>query len=212
MSQDEIMINAFQEHNDIHQICASQVFGVPLEEVTKEMRSHAKAVNFGIVYGISDFGLAEQLGIRRKEAKQYIDSYLEKYHKIEEFMEGEVEKAREKGYVQTMFHRRRYIPEINSNNYMVRKFGDRAAMNAPIQGTAADIMKIAMIKVYRTLKEQNLQSKIVLQIHDELIIEALESEKEMVSQILKESMENAAELLVNLDVDLQEGKCWYDTK
>lgn len=212
MSQDQIMINAFQEHNDIHQICASQVFGVPLEEVTKEMRSHAKAVNFGIVYGISDFGLAEQLGIRRSEAKQYIDSYLEKYHKIEEFMNQEIEKARENGYVQTMFHRRRYIPEINSNNYMVRKFGDRAAMNAPIQGTAADIMKIAMIKVYQTLKKQNLQSKIVLQIHDELIIEALEEEKEKVSQILKESMESAAKLSVDLEVDLQEGKSWYDTK
>lgn len=212
MSQDEMMIKAFGEHNDIHKICASQVFGVSLEEVTKEMRSHAKAVNFGIVYGISDFGLAEQLGIRRKEAKQYIDSYLEKYHKIEEFMEREIEKARENGYVKTMFQRRRYIPEINSNNYMVRKFGDRAAMNAPIQGTAADIMKIAMIKVYQSLKKENLQSKIVLQIHDELIIEALENEKEKVSQILKKSMESAAKLSVDLEVDLQEGNSWFDTK
>ena len=212
MSQDEIMIKAFQEHNDIHQICASQVFGVPLEEVTKEMRSHAKAVNFGIVYGISDFGLAEQLGIKRKEAKQYIDSYLEKYHGIEKFMEEEIEKAKEKGYVETMFHRRRYIPEITSNNYMVRKFGDRVAMNAPIQGTAADIMKIAMIKVYHELNNRNLKSKIVLQIHDELIIEALESEKEEVSRILRECMERAAELSVQLEVDLQEGKTWYQTK
>lgn len=212
MSQDEIMIKAFQEHNDIHQICASQVFGVPLEEVTKEMRSHAKAVNFGIVYGISDFGLAEQLGIKRKEAKQYIDSYLEKYHGIEKFMEEEIEKAKEKGYVETMFHRRRYIPEITSNNYMVRKFGDRVAMNAPIQGTAADIMKIAMIEVYHELNNRNLKSKIVLQIHDELIIEALESEKEEVSRILRECMERAAELSVQLEVDLQEGKTWYQTK
>lgn len=212
MSQDEGMIQAFQAHNDIHKICASQVFNVSLEEVTKEMRSHAKAVNFGIVYGISDFGLAEQLGIRRKEAKQYIDSYLGKYHGIGQFMEREIEKARDKGYVETMFHRRRYIPEINSNNCMVRKFGDRAAMNAPIQGTAADIMKIAMIEVYKELHKRNLQSNIVLQIHDELIIEALESEKEEVSQILKNCMQNAAQLAVDLEVDLQEGKSWFETK
>ena len=212
MSQDEIMINAFQEQEDIHKICASQVFGVPLKKVTKEMRNHAKAVNFGIVYGISDFGLAEQLGIKRKEAQQYIDSYLEKYHRIQEFMEREIEKAKENGYVETMFHRRRYIPEISSNNYMVRKFGDRAAMNAPIQGTAADIMKIAMIDVYKELQKRKLQSKIVLQIHDELIIEAFESEKEEVSQILRECMQNAAKLSVELEVDLQEGKNWYQTK
>ena len=212
MSQDEGMINAFQAHSDIHKICASQVFNVPLEEVTKEMRSHAKAVNFGIVYGISDFGLAEQLGIRRKEAKQYIDAYLEKYHGIGEFMEHEIEKARKNGYVETMFHRRRYIPEINSNNYMVRKFGDRAAMNAPIQGTAADIMKIAMIEVYKELKKRNLQSQIVLQIHDELIIEALENEKEEVGQILKNCMQNVAHLAVDLEIDLQEGKSWFETK
>lgn len=212
MSQDEIMINAFQEHEDIHKICASQVFGVPLEEVTKEMRSHAKAVNFGIVYGISDFGLAEQLGIKRKEAQQYINSYLEKYHRIQEFMEREIEKAKQNGYVETMFHRRRYIPEISSNNYMVRKFGDRAAMNAPIQGTAADIMKIAMIDVYNELNKRNLQSKIVLQIHDELIIEAVENEKEEVSQILRDCMQNAAKLSVELEVDLEEGENWYQTK
>lgn len=212
MSQDEIMIDAFQQHEDIHKICASQVFGVPLEKVTKEMRNHAKAVNFGIVYGISDFGLAEQLGIKKREAQQYIDSYLEKYHGIQEFMEHEIEKAKENGYVETMFHRRRYIPEISSNNYMVRKFGDRAAMNAPIQGTAADIMKIAMIDVYKELKKRKLQSKIVLQIHDELIIEAVESEKEEVSQILRNCMENAAKLSVQLEVDLQEGKNWYQTK
>lgn len=212
MSQDEIMIKAFNENQDIHAICASQVFGVALENVTKEMRSHAKAVNFGIVYGISDFGLAEQLGIKRKEAKQYIDSYLEKYHKIREYMEEQIEIAKAQGFVETMFRRRRYIPEISSNNYMVRKFGDRAAMNAPIQGTAADIMKIAMVNVYRQLKKRNLQSKIVLQIHDELIIEALEEEKEEVSEILKNEMQNAAKLSVHLDVDLQVGKSWFDTK
>ena len=212
MSHDEGMINAFKEHNDIHKICASQVFGVPLKEVTKEMRSHAKAVNFGIVYGISDFGLAEQLGISRKEAKQYIDTYLEKYSGIQDFMEKQTEFAKANGYVETKYHRKRYIPELNSNNYMVRKFGERAAMNAPIQGTAADIMKIAMIDVYQKLKEQHLQSRIVLQIHDELIIEAPENECEIVSRLLRECMENAADLSVNLDVDLQIGKSWYDTK
>ena len=176
------------------------------------MSSHSKAVNFGIVYGISDFGLAEQLGIKRKEAQQYINSYLEKYHRIQEFMEREIEKAKQNGYVETMFHRRRYIPEISSNNYMVRKFGDRAAMNAPIQGTAADIMKIAMIDVYNELNKRNLQSKIVLQIHDELIIEAVENEKEEVSQILRDCMQNAAKLSVELEVDLEEGENWYQTK
>lgn len=212
MSEDEIMIKAFKEHDDIHKICASQVFGVPLDKVTKSMRSHAKAVNFGIVYGISDFGLAEQLKIKRKEAKQYIDSYLEKYHGIQEFMERETEKAKATGYVETIFHRRRYIPEISSNNYMVRKFGDRAAMNTPVQGTAADIMKIAMVNVYEELNKRNLKSKIVLQIHDELIIEALEEEKEEVSEILKNCMESAAKLSVDLEVDLQVGKNWYQTK
>ena len=212
MANDPIMIEAFKEHNDIHKICASQVFGVPLNEVTKEMRSHAKAVNFGIVYGISDFGLAEQLKIKRKDAKQYIDSYLEKYCGIQEFMEKEIEYAKQNGFVETIYHRRRYIPEINSNNYMVRKFGDRAAMNAPVQGTAADIMKIAMVKVYNELKQKNLKSKIVLQIHDELIIEALESEQEEVKNILKNCMENAVELNVPLDVEAEIGKTWYETK
>ena len=212
MSEDKNMIDAFKAHNDIHKISASQVFKVPLEEVTKEMRSHAKAVNFGIVYGISDFGLSEQLGVPIKEAKKYIESYLENYHGIQDFMEREKEFAKRTGYVETLYHRRRYIPELSSNNFMVRKFGDRAAMNSPIQGTAADIMKIAMINVYNKLNEMNLQSKIVLQIHDELIIEAPEMEVEQVSKILKSEMENATKLAVDLEVDLQVGKTWYDTK
>lgn len=212
MSKDENMINAFRSHSDIHKISASQVFGVPLEEVTKEMRSHAKAVNFGIVYGISDFGLSEQLGISMKEAKKYIEAYLENYKGIQIFMDEEKEFAKRNGYVETLYHRRRYIPELSSNNFMVRKFGDRAAMNAPIQGTAADIMKIAMINVYKKLNEKNLQSKIVLQIHDELIIETAENEIEEVSKILRSEMENAAKLSVALDVDLQIGRTWYDTK
>ena len=157
MSNDEIMVKAFNEDSDIHTICASQIFGVPVEEVSKQLRSRAKAVNFGIVYGISDFGLSEQVGIKRKEAKQYIEQYLNTYHGIKEFMDRVVEEAKENGYVETLCNRRRYIPELKSNNYMVRKFGDRAAMNTPIQGTAADIMKIAMISVYKKLKQNKLK-------------------------------------------------------
>lgn len=212
MSNDETMIEAFNAGSDIHTISASQVFKVPIEEVSKQLRSRAKAVNFGIVYGISEFGLAEQIDINRKEAKQYIEQYLETYHGIKEYMADIVEQAKRKGYVETIFGRRRYIQELNSKNYMVRKFGDRAAMNTPIQGTAADIMKIAMIKVYNELKNRNLKSKIVLQIHDELIIETLLEEKEEVSKLLKECMENAANLSVPLNVDVEEGKNWYQAK
>ncbi len=212
MSNDEIMVKAFNADEDIHTICASQIFGVPVEEVSKQLRSRAKAVNFGIVYGISDFGLSEQVGIKRKEAKQYIEQYLNTYHGIREFMNRVVEEAKEKGYVETLCNRRRYIPELKSNNYMVRKFGDRAAMNTPIQGTAADIMKIAMIDVYKKLKERNLKSKLVLQIHDELLIEAYNDEKEEVIKLLKESMENAMELSIPLKVEVEEGKNWYQAK
>lgn len=212
ISRDENMIEAFNSGEDIHAITASQIFKVPVEEVSKQLRSKAKAVNFGIVYGISEFGLAEQIDIKRNEAKQYIEQYLETYHGIKEFMTNVVEEAKRKGYVSTEFGRRRYIPELSSKNYMIRKFGDRAAMNTPIQGTAADIMKIAMIKVYNELKRRNLKSKIVLQIHDELLIETLLEEIEEVKDILKESMENAANLLVPLSVEVEEGKNWYQAK
>ena len=212
ISRDENMIEAFNSGEDIHAITASQIFKVPVEEVSKQLRSKAKAVNFGIVYGISEFGLAEQIDIKRNEAKQYIEQYLETYHGIKEFMTNVVEEAKRKGYVSTEFGRRRYIPELSSKNYMIRKFGDRAAMNTPIQGTAADIMKIAMIKVYNELKRRNLKSKIVLQIHDELLIETLLEEFEEVKDILKESMENAANLLVPLSVEVEEGKNWYQAK
>ena len=212
ISNDEKMIEAFNSDADIHTICASQIFKVPVEEVSKQLRSRAKAVNFGIVYGISDFGLAEQTDMKRKEAKKYIEQYLELYHGIREFMENITEDAKKKGYVTTLFNRRRYIPELQSNNYMVRKFGDRAAMNTPIQGTAADIMKIAMVKVYRELKEKGMKSKIVLQIHDELLIETLEEEKDEVKKILKECMEDAIKLKVPLKIDVQEGKSWYQAK
>ena len=206
------MITAFNENQDIHKQAASKVLGIPIEEVTKEQRSSAKAVNFGIVYGISDFGLAQQLGISNKQAKQYIEQYLEKYSGIKKFMDEIVEKAKEQGYVETLFHRRRYIPELSSNNYMVRQFGARAAMNTPIQGTAADIMKIAMINVYNELKKEKLDAKIILQVHDELIIESRKEEKEKVKKILKNCMENAITLVVPLKVDISEADNWYEAK
>lgn len=212
ISEDEHMIRAFQEGQDIHKQAASKVFKTPIEEVTKEQRSDAKAVNFGIVYGISDFGLGEQLGISRKKAKEYITEYLEQYAGIKAFMEGITKKATEEGYVETLFNRRRYIPELKSSNYMVRQFGARAAMNTPIQGTAADIMKIAMIKVYQEIQKRRLQSKIVLQVHDEMMIEALEEEKEEVKEILKQSMETAISLTVPLIADISEARNWYDCK
>ena len=212
ISGDENMIEAFNNNEDIHTQTASRVFNTPINEVTKKQRSDAKAVNFGIVYGISDFGLGEQLGISRKQAKLYIEQYLEKYPKIHEFMEGIKEFAKEKGYVETLFNRRRYIPEMNSNNFMVRQFGARAAMNTPIQGTAADIMKIAMINLYKKLKDNNLKSKILLQIHDELLLEVRLEEKDIVENILRESMENAMKLNVPLKVELSEANNWYNAK
>ena len=212
MSEDKIMVDAFNEDQDIHTICASQIFNVPVEEVSKQLRSRAKAVNFGIVYGISDFGLSEQVGIKRNEAKEYINEYLSKYSGIDNFMKEIVEEAKRKGYVTTLKGRRRYIPELSSNNYMVRKFGDRAAMNTPIQGTAADIMKIAMIDVYKELKNRGLKSKLVLQIHDELLIDTVESEKDEVKDILKTCMERAMVLKVPLKVEVEEGKNWYQAK
>jgi len=212
ISEDETMIQAFLHGEDIHKQAASKVLGIPIKEVTKEQRSSAKAVNFGIVYGISDYGLSEQLGIPVKEAKKYIEQYLEKYTGIQKFMENIVEVAKEKGYVETMFHRRRYIPELKSNNYMVRQFGARAAMNTPIQGTAADIMKLAMIHVYQELKEKKLDAKLILQVHDELMIECRESQKEEVKEILKKSMENVILLKVPLEADLSEANSWYDAK
>lgn len=212
MSEDEHMIQAFENNEDIHKQAASKVFKVPIDEVTKEQRSNAKAVNFGIVYGISDFGLGEQLGISRKVAKTYIDEYLEQYSGIKKYMENTIEQAKKDGYVETLFHRRRYIPELKSKNYMVRQFGNRAAMNTPIQGTAADIMKIAMIKVYKALEESNLKAKIVLQVHDEMMIEAPEDEIEKVKEILTNSMQSAANLKVPLIAEVSIAKNWYDCK
>ncbi len=212
ISEDKHMIEAFKNNEDIHKQAASKVFKTPIDEVTKEQRSNAKAVNFGIVYGISDFGLAEQLGISRKRAKQYIDEYLTEYAGIKEFMENIIEKAKEQGYVETLFHRRRYVPELSSKNYMVRQFGNRVAMNTPIQGTAADIMKIAMINVNKELKKRGLEAKIILQVHDEMMIEAPESEKEEVKDIMKKEMESAIQLKIPLVAEISEAKNWYDCK
>ena len=212
ISNDEHMIQAFKNGEDIHKQAASKVFNIPIDVVTKEQRNSAKAVNFGIVYGISDFGLGEQLHISRKQAKQYIDQYLELYSGIKQFMTNIVEEAKEKGYVETEFKRRRYIPELKSNNYMVRQFGQRAAMNTPIQGTAADIMKIAMINVLKEIKLRNLKSKIVLQVHDEMMIEAPIDEAEEIKEILKNKMENATQLKVPLIAEISEATNWYDCK
>ena len=212
ISEDEKMIKAFNNDEDIHSQVASNVFGVETNNITPELRTKAKAINFGIVYGISDYGLAEQMGIRKSEAKCYIEQYLRRYSGIRKFMEETPVKVKEKGYAETLFKRRRYIPELNSNNYLVRQFGTRAAMNTPIQGTAADIIKIAMINVYNELKNRKLKSKLILQVHDELLIETYEDEKELVKNILKNCMENVIKLSVPLKVDLNEGKSWYDAK
>ena len=212
LSEDEHMIEAFKNGEDIHKQAASKVFGIPVEEVTKEQRSSAKAVNFGIVYGISEFGLGEQLGIGRKKAKEYIEQYLTEYAGVRRFMQDSIQKAKETGYSVTMFGRRREIKELKSNNYMVRQFGERAAMNTPVQGTAADIMKIAMIKVYNELKSRNLKTKIVLQVHDEMMLEAPMEEKEEVKILLKECMESAATLKVPLIAEISEANNWYDCK
>lgn len=212
VSNDEHMVQAFINGEDIHRQAASKVFNTPIDEVTKEQRSNAKAVNFGIVYGISDFGLGEQLHISRKKAKQYIEQYLEQYSGIKQFMDDVVENAKEKGYVETQFKRRRYIPELKSSNYMVRQFGQRAAMNTPIQGTAADIMKIAMINVLKELKTRNMKSKIVLQVHDEMMIEAELSEVDEVKELIKKCMESACKLNVPLIAEVSEATNWYDCK
>ena len=212
ISEDKHMIEAFNNGEDIHKQAASKVLGIPIEEVTKEQRSSAKAVNFGIVYGISDFGLAEQIGLSRKKAKEYINQYLSEYSGIKFFMETITEQAKEQGYVETLYNRRRYIPELKSNNYMVRQFGQRAAMNTPIQGTAADIMKIAMIKVYREIKNRKLNSKIVLQVHDEMMIEVPKEELEEVKTLLKQCMESAITLKVPLIAEISEADNWYECK
>ena len=210
MSGDEKLIEAYNSSADIHRATAAQVFGVPLDEVTDEQRRNAKAVNFGIIYGMSSFGLSQDLSISRKEAKEYIERYFASYPTIKTFIDGLVSDAKEKGYSLTMYNRRREIPEIKSSNFMQRSFGERVAMNAPIQGTAADIIKLAMINVYNALKEHNLRSRLILQVHDELLVETAEDEVETVKQIMLDGMKNAVSLKVPLEVDLKEGKDWLE--
>ena len=212
IANDETMINAFRNNEDIHAVTASQVLGIPLEDVTKEQRSSAKAVNFGIVYGIGEFSLAQDLHISVKEAKAYIESYLEKYHGVRNYMESIKEQAKKDGYVKTMLNRIRYIPELKSPNYNIRQFGERVALNTPIQGTAADIIKLAMVRVDNRLINEGLKSKLILQVHDELIVEAHKDEVDKVKQILSEEMQSAMELNVPLKVDMSTGHSWYDAK
>lgn len=212
IANDETMINAFKNNEDIHAVTASQVLGIPVNEITKEQRSSAKAVNFGIVYGIGEFSLSQDLGISIKEAKQYIESYLAKYHGVREYMERIKKEAKENGYVTTMMNRIRYIPELQSPNFNLRNFGERVAMNTPIQGSAADIIKLAMVRVDQRLINEKMKSRLLLQVHDELIVEAHNDEVEEVKKILKEEMENAANLSVPLIVDMSEGHSWYDAK
>ena len=212
MSGDAALIAAYQADEDIHAITASQVFDVPLDQVDSTLRRKAKAVNFGIVYGISSFGLGQDLDISRKEAEGYIEKYFATYGKVKKFLDRTVEDAKKNGYTVTMFGRRRPIPELASSNFMTRSFGERAAMNAPVQGTAGDIIKIAMVRVNRRLKEEHLQSKLVLQIHDELIIETKKEEVEIVQKILVQEMMHAADLAVPLLVDANVGDSWYDAK
>ena len=212
MSQDENMIDAFNHNVDIHTKTASQVFNIDVEKVTSEQRSAAKAVNFGIVYGISDFGLSQNLKIPMKEAKQYIDSYLSKYQDIGKYMDETIEDAKHDGYVKTILNRRRYIPEINSGNAILKNLGKRLAMNAPIQGSAADIIKIAMVNVYKKLEENNLKSKLILQVHDELIFEVPQEELDMMIELVTKTMEDVVELQVPLKADYSYGNTWYDAK
>lgn len=212
MSGDERLISAYKMAEDIHAITASQVFHIPLEEVTPLQRRNAKAVNFGIVYGISAFGLSEGLSISRKEALEYINRYFETYPDVKKYLDRLVEEGKEQGYVTTMFGRIRPIPELKSANFMQRSFGERVAMNSPIQGTAADIIKIAMIRVDERLRREGLKSRLVLQVHDELLIETYENELLKVKEILAHEMHHAADISVTLEIDMKVGNSWFETK
>ena len=212
IARDEAMTEAFINGEDVHTVTASRVFGVPVSEVTGEMRKRAKAVNFGIVYGMGEFSLAQDIGVSRKEAGEYIRSYFEKYRGIAMYLEAAVQTAKDIGYVETIFGRRRYVPELTSGKAMLRAFGERVAMNSPIQGSSADIIKLAMINVSRALKDEGIDARLILQIHDELIVEASEECSEKAAEILKREMENVVELSVPLTVELQIGKSWYECK
>ncbi|MDO5715078.1 MAG: DNA polymerase I [Tissierellia bacterium] len=212
LSKDENMLQAFKDQLDIHRKTASEVFHIPYEEVTSELRSQAKAVNFGIVYGISDYGLSQNLNIPRKEAASYIQNYLNHFEGIKNYMEEEIERGKRQGYVETILHRRRYIPELQAKNYNIRSFGERVALNTPIQGSAADIIKIAMVNVYRELKKRNLKSKLIIQIHDELVVDAPTEEVEEVKKLMRELMESTIDMEVPFRIDMNTGKSLYETK
>ena len=212
LSDDEMLIQAYQDAQDIHTITASQVFHVAPEDVTPLLRRNAKAVNFGIVYGISSFGLSQDLSITRKEAQEYIEQYFKTYPGIKHFLDTAVENAKKDGYVTTMFGRRRPVPELQSSNFMQRSFGERVAMNAPIQGTAADIIKIAMNRVNEYLRSHNMRSRLILQVHDELLVETACEELDEVRSIMVREMQNAAQMKVRLEVDIHDGKNWYEAK
>ncbi|MDO7609466.1 MAG: DNA polymerase, partial [Crocinitomicaceae bacterium] len=210
LSEDKAMIEAFSNGVDIHTSTAAKVFKTPVNEVSREQRSKAKAVNFGIIYGQSAFGLSQNLSIPRKEAKAIIDSYFEEYPTIKKYMENVVAHSREKGYVETILKRRRYLPDINSSNAIVRGYAERNAVNAPVQGSAADVIKLAMIKVQNEMDEKNLKSKMVLQVHDELIFDVLDNEREVMEKLVKKNMESAVELSVPLDVEYKIANNWLE--
>jgi DNA polymerase-1 len=206
------MIAAFRADEDIHARTAAEVYGVPFGEVTSQMRSASKAVNFGIVYGISDFALAKNIGVTRAEAREFMNRYFERYPGVKAYMESSVQEGKERGYALTLMGRRRYLPELMSSNFNVRSFGERAAMNMPLQGSSADIIKLAMIGVAKKLQDGGYKARLVLQVHDELLIDCPHSEQEEVSKILKTEMENAVSLAVPLTVDVGIGTSWYDAK
>ena len=210
ISGDEKLLQAFQNNEDIHTRTAMEVFGLAKEEITPLLRRQAKAVNFGIVYGISDFGLARDLGIGRKEAHEYIQKYFERYPNVKKYQQSTIEEAKEKGYVQTIFARRRYLPELKSSNFNIRSFAERMAINTPIQGTAADIIKIAMIDLQKKLDEEALRSKLLLQVHDELILDVPKEEREVIADLLRDTMQNAVRLSVPILVDVKCGDNWYN--
>ena len=212
MSGDEALIASFNNGEDIHRATAARVLGVPEDEITLEERSRAKAINFGVIYGMSAFGLSSELHITRKDADDYIRAYFAKHAAVKEFMDEQVAFCKDHGYVSTLLGRKRFIKEINASAYMVKQVGERLAMNTPIQGSAADIIKLAMIKVFRALKEQGLKSCLILQVHDELIINTYPDEQEIVEKLLTENMETAYELAVKLKADLNEGNSWYELK
>ena len=212
LANDEVMLDGFKNGADIHRKTASEVFKVDFDKVTSLQRSNAKAVNFGIVYGIGDYSLSKDLHITRKEAKEYIENYLDTYKGIKQYMEDIVAIGKEKGYVETIMNRRRYIPELKSKNYNVRSFGERVALNTPIQGSAADIIKVAMVKFYNRLNEEKLKAKLILQVHDELIVDCPKDEREKVLEIMKDVMTHAVDLKVDMKIDVNSADNWYDAK